>query len=180
MRVIGVALALVVACLAASAARPEATSACMGRILEFKDAIGMSDGAIYAGRITRADYATFTIDVTIDVEHVVRGPGAARVRRAQAGDVCDGIQVGEWGYMVRGVNDPQYGSETDDLFFRVGRFAARNALIAAGMPETSTVSAAAIEASPNPPWSWLAFWSVAAFVLALRSLRGRRCEDPIP
>ncbi len=175
MRVIGVALVLVVAVLAGSAARPDAASACMGRILEFRDAVGTADGAIYAGRITRADYSTFTIDVTMDIDHVVRGPADPRVLRAQAGDVCDGINVGEWGYMVRDVRHPDVGSETDDLFFPIGRYAARGALIAAGLPDTSTVpAAAASEPSPNARWAWLTFWSVAGFLLALRGLSGRR------
>lgn len=119
MRVVGVALLLIVTGLAATAWRPEVASACTGRTLDFEDAIGMSNGAIYAGRIKRAEpAAVFWVDLTIDIDLVSRGPAVTQVRRAQAGHVCDGIRVGQYGYMVRGVHDPEYpGADLDDLFF---------------------------------------------------------------
>ena len=174
MRAIAAALLLVVAGMTAGASRPEVVSACVGRYLDFEDAIGMSDGAIYAGRITRAEIAdTFWFDVTIDIDFVVRGQASTRVRRAQAGHVCDGIQVGQHGYMVLGVRDANFpGSDPEDLFFRVSRSRARAALIAAGLPDTSTSSDAETRPPPSLPWTWLAFWSATA-MLAFRGLRRR-------
>jgi hypothetical protein len=180
MRVVGLALLLVVVGLAVAAWRPEAASACTGRTLDFEDALRASNGAIYAGRITRAEAAaTFWVDLTIDIDHIVRGPAATRVRRAQAGYVCDGIQVGQYGYIVRGVRDPQFpGTGSEDVFIRISRSAARAALIAVGLPDTSTLPVDVAPTAPAVPWAWLAFWSAVAFLLASRDLRRHRRGDP--
>ena len=185
MRVVGGAVLLLVVGLAAAAWRPEAASACTGRTLDFKDAIGLSNGAIYAGRIKRAGRAaTFWTDLSIDIDLVVRGPAATRLRRAQAGYVCDAILVGQYGYIVRGVRDPQYsGAGLSDLFFRVSgsltRSDARAALAAAGLPDTSTLPEPQTQPPPAVPWAWLAFWATTASVLASRRLRGRRRRNPV-
>jgi len=179
MRVVCATFLLIMAGTVVTASRPEAASACVGRVLDFRDAIGLSDGPIYAGRITRAETAaTFWMDVTIDIDLVVRGPAATRVRRAQAGSVCDGIRAGEWGYMVRGVRDPGYPeSKHFDLFFRVGPSYARNALRAAGLPDTSTAPGFESGIVPNLPWVWLALSSCIGFVVAYRGLGRHRREN---
>ncbi len=172
VRMIGVALLLVIVGLTDAAWRPEAVSACTGRALEFEDALRVSTGSIYAGRIIRAETAdTFWVDLTIDIDRVVRGPAAARVRRAQAAYVCDGIQVGQYGYIVRGVGDPDYPSDDQDVFIRVSRSDARAALIAAGLPDTSTLPSHETTAGRAMPWAWLGFWLAAASVLAYRGIR---------
>ena len=178
MRAIVVAILLVLVGVAAGTVRPEAVSACIGRILAFEDAIHLSDDAIYGGRITRAEISgTFFYDVTMDIDLVVRGPVTPRLRRVQAGDICDGIRVGEWGYIVRDVHDPNWpGSGPDDLFFPIGRYVARNALIAAGLPNTSTLPVDTHEPRSSHPLSLLTIWFVTAFVLALRALARRREE----
>ena len=179
MRAISVAVLLVAGGLAAAAWRPDAASACTGRTLDFADAIRMSHGAIYAGQITRAhDAASFWIDLTIDIDLVVRGPAATRVRRAQAANVCDGIQVGQYGYIVRGVRDPQYPGN-EDVFVRISGSDARAALLAAGLPDTSTLPDAATPTAPAVPWAWPVLWLAAAFVLASRDLRRRRRVGPL-
>ena len=184
MRVVGGAVLLLVVGLAAAAWRPEAASACTGRTLDFKDAISLSNGAIYAGRIRRAERAaTFWTDLSIDIDLVVRGPAATRLRRAQAGYVCDAILVGQYGYIVRGVRDPQYsGAGLSDLFFRVGgsltRSDARGALAAAGLPDTSTLPDPTTQAPPAMPWAWLAFWSATAFALWSHRLRRHGHQGP--
>lgn len=175
MRAVCAATLLVLVGMVATAVRPDPISACVGRILAFEDAIRMSDGPIYAGRITRAEYAeTFWMDVTIDIDIVVRGPAATRVRRAQAGDICDGIRVGEWGYIVRGVRDPHWpGTGPDDVFFAISRSKARTALSAAGLPNTSSAVDAIPQEASGVPWAWLAVWFVAAFAITWRE-GGRR------
>ena len=181
MRVLGATLLLILASMVVTAWRPEAASACSGRNLDLRDAIGLSHGPIYAGRITRAESAaTFWVDVTIDIDLVVRGPAATRVRRAQAGDVCDGILAGEWGYMVRDVRDPEYPeSKHNDLFFHVSPSYGRNVLRAAGLPDTSTASGVPNENVPSVPWGWLALSSGIGFVVAYRGLRRDRREGSI-
>jgi hypothetical protein len=180
VRVAGVALILVIVGLGAAAWRPAAVSACVGVTLDFEDALRLSDGAIYAGRITRAETAaTFWIDLTIDIDRVVRGPAATRVSRAQAGDVCDGIQVGQYGYIVRGVLDPEYGPDKHDVFFRINRSDARAALIAAGLPDTSTTSEGKSPSAPATPWTWLALWLATTFVLASRGVHRHRRSDRV-
>jgi hypothetical protein len=180
VRAAGVALVIVVVGLGSTALRPAAVSACTGVALDFDDALRLSDGAIYAGRITRAETAaTFWVDLTIDVDRVVRGPVATRVPRAQAGHVCDGIQVGQYGYIVRGILNPDYGPDKQDMFFRGTRSDARAALLAAGLPDTSTPPEAETPAARTAPWTWLALWLAATFVLASRGVRWRRRDDPV-
>src|SRR5688500_14376282 len=48
MRVVGATLLLILAATVLTAWRPEAASACSGRNLDLRDAIGLSDGPIYA------------------------------------------------------------------------------------------------------------------------------------
>ena len=179
MRVLGATLLFILAGTVVTAWRPEAASACTGRVLDFRDAIRLSDGPIYAGRITRAESAaTFWVDVTIDIDLVVRGPAATRVRRAQAGQVCDGILAGQWGYMVRDVRDPDYPeSKHDDLFFRVSPSYGRSVLRAAGLPDTSTASGVPNEGVSSLPSTWLALGAGIAFVVAYLRLRRDRRED---
>ena len=179
VRVVGVALLLVTVGLGSAALRPAAVNACVGVALDFEDALGMTNGAIYAGRITRAEpAATFWVDLTIDIDRVVRGPVATRVPRAQAGHVCDGIQVGQHGYIVRGILDPDYGPDRHDMFFRVSPSEAQTALIAAGLPDTSTPSGGKTTTAPTTPWTWLALWLTATCVLASSGVHLRRGMRP--
>lgn len=181
VRTLAAALVLVIVGLGWSAVSPAAMSACSGVILDFEDALPISDGAIYAGRITRANVAdTFWIDLAIDVDGVVRGPAAERVPRAQAGHVCDGIRVGEYGYIVRGVLNPEHGPERQDLFFRVSQSDARAALIAAGLPDTSTAAFGATRSGAAMPWTWLAVWLATMLALVFAGLRRHRRGDTGP
>ena len=180
VRVVSVALVLLIVGLGSAALRPATVSACTGVALDFDDALGLSDGAVYAGRITRAEAAaTFWVDLTIDIDRVVRGPASTRVPRAQAGHVCDGIQVGEYGYIVRGILNPDYGPDRQDMFFRISQSDARAALIAAGLPDTSTPSGGETPTSPTTPWTWLALWLAATSVLASRGVRRHRRDEPV-
>jgi hypothetical protein len=172
VRTVGAALVLVIVGLGLTAVRPATVSACTGVTLDFEDALPLSDGAIYAGRITRADIADyFWIDLTIDIERVVRGPATQRVSRAQAGHVCDGIQVGQYGYIVREVLNPEYGPEKQDLFFRVSQSDARAALLAAGLPDTSTAPDSEARTALAMPWTLVALWLAAAFAILFRGLQ---------
>jgi len=182
MRAVGIAVFLAAGCLMVASGQPSGANACSGRYLEFADALALSNGAVYSGRVTRAEAAdTFWIDMTIDIDHVVRGPAAGRIRRAQAGIVCDGIRANEYGYVVRGVLDPLEppSDERLDLFFRISTTAAEAALQAAGMPITSTAPSSGEETRPIVPLAWLGLWSATAFVLAAYRLRGRRRDDPL-
>lgn len=181
MRTFGAALVLVIVGLGLAAVRPAAVSACSGVTLAFEDALSLSDGAIYAGRVTRADTTnTFWVDLTIDIDRVVRAPATERVPRAQAGNVCDGIEVGQYGYIVRDVLNPEHGPDKQDLFFRVSRFDARAALIAAGLPDTSAAPDGATRGAPAMPWTWLALWLAAAFAIVFRGLRGHHRDNTTP
>ncbi|HEU0234974.1 MAG TPA: hypothetical protein VFR14_00895 [Candidatus Limnocylindrales bacterium] len=172
VRTVGAALVLVVVGLGLTAVRPATVSACTGVTLDFEDALSLSDGAIYAGRITGADIANyFWVDLTIDIERVIRGPAVQRLSRAQAGHVCDGIQVGQYGYIVRDVLNPEYGPKKQDFFFRVNQSDARAALLAAGLPDTSTAPDSAARTALAMPWTWLAPWLAAAFAILFRGLR---------
>jgi hypothetical protein len=180
VRTVRVVLVLVLVGIGLAAVRPAPVSACVGVNIEFEDALRLSHGAIYAGRITRADDAySFWIDLSIDIDRVVRGPAAVRVPKAQAGHICDGIQVGQYGYIVRDVINPEDGPGKRDLFFRVGWYYARAALIAAGLPDTSTAPAASTRTAPEVPWSWLGFWLAATLVLAVGGLRRHRRDDAV-
>lgn len=174
-------MVLLIVSLGLGALRPAAVSACSGVTLDFKDALPLSDGSIYSGRITRADIAdTFWIDLTIDIDRVVRGPADQRVPRAQAGHACDGIQIGQYGYIVRDVLNPEHGPEAQDLFFLVSQSDARAALLAAGLPDTSTAPEGATRSAPALPWTWLALWLAATLALASRSLRRKRRDNNTP
>lgn len=170
MRAVRVAIFLSLVAAAGVAARPEAASACVGSVLSFKDAIALSEGAIYAGRISRTEIVDqFWIDLTIDIDLVVRGPASGEVPRAQAGAACDGIREGEWGYIVRGVHDSQ-DPRADNLFFRISRSAARAALDAAGLPDTSTATDHADAPPDILPWPLLAVVAVAGFWVSAHHL----------
>jgi hypothetical protein len=176
VRVISIALVLLVVGFGSAAVRPAAVSACSGVALDLEDALRLSDGAVYAGRISRAEMAdTFWVDLTIDIDRVVRGPADSRVRRVQAGHVCDGIQVGQYGYIVRGIENPDYGPGQQDMFFRVSRSEARTALLAAGLPDTSTPSPGETPTAHTSLWTWLAVLLAATVVLTFLGLcRHRR------
>jgi hypothetical protein len=142
-------------------------------VLSFEDAIRLSDGAIYAGRVTNAQTVDlFWIDLTIDIEVVVRGPAARQVPRAQAGAACDGIREGEWGYVVRGIHDSQ-DPRASNLFYRISRSAARSVLDAAGLPDTSTSTVGANERGAWP-WPLVAIIAVVAFAFSTRWSWGTR------
>jgi hypothetical protein len=151
--------------------RPEAAAACEGESISFEDAIRKADGAIYAGRITRADYRAGGYDITVDVQSVVRGPAAERIRRAYPGSYCDGIGTGQWGYVVRKVPDLYDPTRRHDLFFRIGRYYGRSALASAGLPDTAT----ALDTRPTAAsrsLGWLAVLAGAAsFLVAYRRSR---------
>ena len=170
MRLRAVILAMVVA-FGLVASTPDEVAACVGRTMNFATAIRLSDGAIYAGRILGADDVDqFWKSLDIDIDVVVRGPAPPRVGRAQAGSVCDGIRVGEYGWIVRGVDDPY--SSTEDLFFAISESAGRGALAAAGLPDTSTAN---VNSKPRIDQSaWLLVWAIATFGLAYLHLRARQ------
>ena len=139
--------------------------------MNFAEAIRLSDGAIYAGRIARVDVVDgFWSALRIEIDHVARGPAAVRVARAQAGNVCEGIRVGEYGFIVRGVDDPY--SATEDMFFAISKSAGMGALHAAGLPDSSTADVN--RRAPVDPSVWVLFWATATFGLAYVLLRARR------
>jgi hypothetical protein len=140
MRVLGAVILLTLVALGGGAGRPQSASGCSGSALTFAEAIGLSDGAIYAGRVTRVETAGEAwLDLTIDVDLVVRGPASRNVPRAQAGVACEGISEGEWGYIVRGIHDERDQRATN-MFFRMSSTAARDALQSAGLPDTSAAT----------------------------------------
>lgn len=179
MRVIVAVLALLTVGLGVSISHPEAAHACSGRRLDLKDALRMSHGAVYAGRIERAEPRPGSFrgyDITIDVEIVVRGPAAPRLRRADAGAVCDPIMAGTWGYIVRDVRDPEYPGVIDDLFFRVSRYYGRNAVRAVGLPDTAATPATRDDSLAVVPLGWLAVSSAVGFAVAYRRVRRPRTD----
>jgi hypothetical protein len=106
----------------------------------------------------------------IEIDYVARGPAAVRVGRAQAGNVCKGIRVGERGWIVRGVDDPF--SATEDMFFSISASAGLGALRAAGLPDTSTGDVQS--KAPMEPRVWLLAWAIASFALTSHFIRARR------
>jgi hypothetical protein len=164
-------LAAVIAIGLAASAPPDA-AACSGRLMNFAEAIRLSDGAIYSGRIVRVDVVDgFWNALEIEIDHVARGPAAVRVGRVQAGNVCEGIRVGEYGWIVREVDDPF--SATEDMFFGISESAGLGALRGAGLPDTST--AESTSSAPMNPSAWLWFWAIASFAVAcLLRARQRR------
>ena len=170
---LGAAFLLTLVAVAGAAARPEVARACSGSVLVYEDAIRLSDGAIYAGRVTGVEPAGEAwIDLTIDVDLVVRGPASRHVPRAQAGVACNGIVEGQWGYVVRGVHDAQRSAT--NLFFRISTSAAREALHSAGLPDTSTATRSAREPSDTWHGALLAIAVVAGFGFSAQWLGYRR------
>lgn len=162
------AVLLAVVIFSASAWQPAAVSACTGRSVTFEDAARASHGAVYAGQITRADIADqFWISLQIDIDRVLTGPAASRVPRAQAGSVCDRIQVGQYGIVVRGVREPV--SDSPDLFFAMTRPEAQAAFRALTAPNTSTGPPAPAANDTNGGWLWLVVWAVMTLGFAMRS-----------
>lgn len=96
---------------------------------------------------------------------VIRGPATAEIRGLHAGDSCQGIDVGEYGYVVRDVDMPEVAPDPRDLSVRGGRGYAHGALLAAGLPDTSSAPDVAPK-SAAMPWTWVAMWLGAAFLLA--------------
>lgn len=185
MRAVLVAILLSLVAAAGTAVRPETARACVGSELSFKDAVLLSDGAIYAGRISRTEIVDqFWIDLTIDIDLVVRGAASREVSRAQAGAACDGIREGEWGFIVRGIHDAR-DPRADNLFFRMSRSEARAALDAAGLLDTSTPPTAPAEAPDMTPMPLLAGGLLAAAWYAAHQLgrgrwrRSRRRDSPV-
>jgi len=171
---LGAAILLTLVAVAGAGARPDGAAGCSGSVLEFEDAIRLSEGAIYAGRVSDAEPAGEAwTDLTIDIDLVVRGPGSRHVPRAQAGVACDGISEGEWGYIVRGVHDALDPRATN-LFFRISPATARDALRSAGLPDTSTAPRAANEPSDIWHGALLAIVAIAGFGLSARWLATRR------
>lgn len=160
LRAAGLAAAIAIG-LAASA--PPDAAACSGRLMNFAEAIRRSDGAIYSGRIVGAGVVDgFWNALEIEIDYVARGAAAVRVGRAQAGNVCEGIRVGEYGWIVRGVDDPF--SATEDMFFGISESAGLGALRAAGLPDTSTSDVSST--APMDPSAWLSFWAFASLAVA--------------
>lgn len=158
------------------AARPDIATGCSGSVLEFEDAIRLSDGAIYAGRITGAEMAGEAwIDLTIEIDLVVRGPASRHVPRAQAGVACEGISTGEWGYIVRGIHDARDARATN-MFFRISPATARDALNSAGLPDTSTATPAGNERSDIWLGALLAIVAVAGFAVSAQWLGSRPAQ----
>jgi hypothetical protein len=154
---------------------PEVAAACEGESISFEDAIRKSDGAIYAGRITRADYRFGSYDISVDVQAVVRGPAAERIRRAYAGSYCDGIAAGQWGYVVRKVPDLYDPSRRHDLFFRIGGYYGRSALASAGLPDTATP----FDAERTPASQSLGWLAVLAGAASFLVAYGRSPRDKL-
>ena len=179
MRAVGAVLLLVTVALGWGVLTPPGANACTGRLLTFADAVSMSDGPIYAGHITRATkVGVSAVRVTIDVESVVRGPATTTLARVEAGAACDSVLVGQWGYVVRDVRDPEYPEGPDDLFFHIGAATAREALAAAGLPDTSTEQLIRAPVPERPPWLIVVtFTSVFGFLYFLR--RNRRSSGDI-
>ena len=174
MRMLGAAFLLTLVAVAGAAARPDVARGCSGSVLLFEDAIRLSDGAIYAGRVTGVKPAGEAwIDLTIDVDLVVRGTASRHVPRAQAGVACDGIVEGQWGYIVRGIHDARDARATN-MFFRMSSAAARDALHSAGLPDTSTATRAADEPSDTWRGALLAIVAVAGFGFSAQWLGYRR------
>jgi hypothetical protein len=172
-----VASILALAALGATASDPKAAHACTGRVLELEDALRMSQGAVYAGHIVRSEPRLGSgYDITIEIDTVVRGPAAPRLRRASTGRACEPIFAGAWGYIVRDVKDPEYPEAVDDLFFRVNRYVGRNAVRAAGLPDTATGPEAPDAIRTDVPWGWLTVWATV-FALTYRRLGQRRGMD---
>ena len=174
MRVLGAAILMALAAVLGAGASPEGANGCSGSVLEFEDAIRLSDGAIYAGRVTGVETAGEAwIDLTIDIDLVVRGPARRHVPRAQAGVACDGIREGEWGYIVRGIHDARDPRATN-MFFRISPAAARDAIRSAGLPDTSTATPTANEASDTWRGALLAVVAVAGSAVSALWLGSRR------
>jgi hypothetical protein len=177
VRVIVIAFLLAIVGFVGSGFEPDPARACVGRRLDLSKVVRLSNGAIYSGRVVRADPAdTFWIDLVVDVDRVVRGPADSRIPRAQAGNVCDGIRVGEYGYVVHDVPDPAFpNGDRFEVFIESSRADARSVLIAAGLPDTSTGTDA------NPPRSapMLPVVLGVAFVASLVTLR-RRVVGHVP
>jgi hypothetical protein len=154
--------------------QPLAAAACSGPTLSLEDAVAKSDGAIYAGRITRATPTTFWMDISIDVDVVVRGSAATELPRAQAApSACEPIRVGEYGFIVRGISDPENSSE--DRFYVLSRSAGLAALAEVGLPDTAMAGPAdAAPALPvGPALAGLAgFIAIVATWRRVRRLRG--------
>jgi hypothetical protein len=139
MRVLATAAVLGLGVVTASLSAPLQARACTGPSIEFADAVRSSQGSIYAGRITdvaraRTGYST----VTMTVQIVVRGPARETLSRVLPPFVCDSIDEGQWGYMVRDIRHPDYIDGTADVFFGIGNSVARPILRAAGLPDTGT------------------------------------------
>ena len=178
MRILGAAILMTLVAVAGVAERPEGASGCSGSVLEFEDAIRLSDGAIYAGRVTGVEaVGEAWTDLTIDIDLVVRGPASRHVPRAQAGVACEGIVEGQWGYIVRGIHDARDARATN-MFFRMSSAAARDALHSAGLPDTSTAARAANEPSGIWPGGLLGMVAVASFGLTAQWLGSRRRRRP--
>jgi hypothetical protein len=147
--------------------QPAVANACSGRHVTLRDAVRASDGAVYAGRITEASPTEiFWVSIRIDIDHVLNGRAASRVERAQAGSVCDGIQVGQYGIVVRGIREPL--SDNPDLFFAMTRSEAEAALRSLAAPDTSTAPEAPGPADTSPAWAWVIGWTALAVAIALR------------
>jgi hypothetical protein len=174
MRVLAGVILLMLLAIGVVAGRPQGANGCSGSVLTFEDAIRLSDGAIYAGRVTRAEAAGEAWqDLTIAIDLVVRGPASRDVPRAQAGVACEGISEGEWGYVVRGIHDEPDPRATN-MFFRMSSTAAREALHSAGLPDTSTATRPAN--GPRDSWhgALLVIAALAGFGLSAGWLGTRR------
>ena len=171
MRLVTLSVTAAGVLLLALLSRPEGAAACEGESISFEDAIRKSDGAIYAGRVTSADYRFGSYDISVDVQAVVRGLAAERIRRAYPGSYCDGIAAGQWGYVVRKVPDLYDPTRRHDLFFRIGKYYGRSALASAGLPDTG-IALDTERAAAAGPLGWLAVLAGAAsFVIAFRRSR---------
>jgi hypothetical protein len=148
-------------------------SACSAPVISFRAAIRASHGAILLVGIGSAVHPrdSGVFDLKSHVHAVVRGPAAVRIPRALAGSVCDGIDEGQVGYLVRDVDHPDLSPHSDLFYAAVegGRSLSgmRKALAEIGLPATDVESA-------RTPAPWVAVAAgLVAFGVVLRRRAGR-------
>ena len=176
MRVVAAVALLVLIGLAVGASDPPDARACTGRVVGFDEALRMSEGSVYAGRVRQVEPAGIeAVNAVIDVQLVVRGAGSGTIERLASAVSCEPILVGDWGYVVRDVRDPQYPGAPDDLFFAIGTSIARPILRAAGLPDTSTSTAtdARPQAAPIDAVALLVAATLTGYAVMDRRLRSR-------
>ena len=178
MRVLAGALLLVAASFAANASAPADVRACTGPSIEFAEAVRLSQGSIYAGRIIHVARApTGSAEITMAVDIVVRGPAHRTLGNVIPPFVCDPIAEGRWGYVVRDVRHPDSLDGSADIFFPIGTSVARAVLRDAGLPDTATSMKEPVPRAPNDPRVLLI---VAATATAYLAASGRVRSRPTP